>query len=199
MNVEQISGGNLIDVPNDKYKKFFEKFKEIETLNVEEWKVAHIVGYFAKKYQETYQTPFKFKFNSPSPSKCFEVFQIKKLSNLLTSQPKLLKNYIDWIFENKIIKAKKRITSISFLTHEDFMLEYRDTVLLVAQTNKIIDRSTNLPDDYKVSFNKVGFNINTFGELAFLSQMENKPSELILAFNEIENNGFDKNILGKIV
>lgn len=64
---KEITGGELSDIPNDQYRKFFEKFKEIETLDVEQWKPAHILAYFCKKYKETYEIDYKFKFNSPSP------------------------------------------------------------------------------------------------------------------------------------
>ncbi len=37
---------------NEKYTKFFEKFKEISTLDVDNWKPAHILGYFCMKYKD---------------------------------------------------------------------------------------------------------------------------------------------------
>lgn len=188
----------LQGAPNIKYEKFFEKFKEIETLEVDKWSAVHVLAYFCKKYEGTYGVPYKFKFNSPSPVKCFEVFQVKKLSSLLTRQPKLLKNYIDWIYENKVIKAKRRLTSISFMTNEALMFEYRDNVLM-AEQKTTINRSTALPENYKSVFMKAGVNISTYGELAFLSQMEDLSANMLTAFNDIENLGFDRSVLGKIV
>src|ERR1700690_3719454 len=111
MDKKENTGGELTDIPNEKYRKFFEKFKEIDTLRVDEWKVVHILSYFCKKYKETYGVDYKFKFNSPAPSKCFEIFQVKKLAYMLTEQPKLLRDYIDWIYLNKVVKAKRRLTS----------------------------------------------------------------------------------------
>jgi hypothetical protein len=190
---------SLLGAPNAKYEKFFERFKEIDTLDVEKWSVVHILAYFCKKYYETYNVSYKFKFNSPSPVKCFEVFQIKRLSNMLTSQPKLLKNYIDWVYENKVVKAKRRLTSISFMTNEGVMYEYRDNVLMAGQKGEALDRSKNLPDNYKDIFSKAGVRISTYGEMAFLSQMTDQSPEMIAAFNELESLGFNKDILGKIV
>ena len=100
------TGGDLNDAPNPNYQKFFDKFLEIETLETKNWKVPHLIGYFCKKYFETYKVKYKFKFNSPAPSKCFEVFQIKKLASCLTSDPVLLKEYIDWVYKTKVVKAK---------------------------------------------------------------------------------------------
>lgn len=190
----------LTGAPNDKYEKFFAKFSEIESLDPDQWKAAHILAYFCKKYKEQYNVDYKFKFNSPSPSKCFEVFQVKKLSLLLTSQPTLLKNYVDWVFLNKVVKAKRRITSISFMTSEGLMNEYKFNVLLAPKNGSSnIDRSTPLPDNYKSIFKMAGAEINTYGELSFLSQISDMTFEMIGAFQQIEEIGFDKNILTRIV
>lgn len=191
--------GNLYDPPNEKYKKFFDSFNEIENLEISKWRPTHILAYFCKKYNEAYNKNYQFKFNSPSPSKCFEIFQIKKLASILTSDPKLLKEYIDWVYENKVKKAKRRLTSISFITVEGVVNEYKFNVLLSNNKNKNIDRSTPLPDNYKVIFKSAGANISTYGELAFISQMNEMPFELIGAFQQIEMVGFDKEILSRIV
>lgn len=199
MKEKEITGGELTDYPNEQYKKFFEKFTEIEKLDTNEWKPVHLLAYFCKKYKETYQSDYKFKFNSPSPSKCFEVFQIKKLASMLTSNPKLLQEYIDWIYLNKVVKAKRKLTSISFMTAEGLVNEYKFNVLLAGKKNLNIDRSTPLPDKYKQAFQKAGLTINSYGELAFVSQMSDMSLEVIGAFQEIEADGFDKDILGRIV
>lgn len=196
---DDLTGGELTDLPNDKYRQFFERFGEVETLDVADWKVVHILGYFCKKYQETYSTPYKFKFNSPSPSKCFEVFQVKKLSSLLTAQPKLLRDYIDWIYLNKVVKAKRRLTSISFMVNEGIINEYKFNVLLAGKKNLNVDRSTPLPDNYRVFFKTAGVEISTYGELAFLSQMSGMSEPLQNAFTAIEEAGFDKEVLSRIV
>lgn len=127
---KEISGGELTDLPNEKYKQFFDKFIEIETLKIEEWKPVHLIGYFCKKYEEQYEIRYQFKFNSPSPTKCFEVFQIKKLAMLLSSNPTILRDYIDWVYLNKVVKAKRRLTSISFMTNDGIVNEYKFNVLL---------------------------------------------------------------------
>ena len=133
--------GNSFEVPNEKYKKFFNTFNEISTLEPASWKPSHVIGYFCKKYEDHYNTKYKFKFNNPAPSKCFEVFQIKKLGMIMTTNPVLLKEYIDWAFKVKIIQAKRKITSISFLTNEPIVNEYKMNFLFAPK----IDRSANLP------------------------------------------------------
>jgi hypothetical protein len=183
-------GGELTDFPNDQYRKFYDKFSEIETLEVSAWKPAHLIGFFVKKYKEQYHVNYKLKFNSPSPSKCFEIFQIKKLAQMLSADPTLLKGYIDWVFEFKIIKAKRRITSISFLTIEEIVNDYKINVLLSNNKDSNIDRQTLLSDKFKIIFQKAGYTLSTYGELAFLFQSSEISSALINAMNEAKQQGF---------
>lgn len=168
---KELTGGELTDIPNDKYKKFFAKFDEIKTLPTQNWKPIHLIGYFCSKFQETFDTKYSFKFNSPSPSKCFEVFQIKKLASILSSKPQILKDYIDWIFEEKVGIDGKKFRSISFLTKEDIVGEYKMKML----SKPKMDRTTPLPDDIKKCFAEYLnggdlMSIRTYGDLAFCNQ-----------------------------
>lgn len=196
---KESTGGELTDYPNEQYKKFFDKFAEIDKLDVKDWKPVHILAYFCKKYQEQYNVKYQFKFNNPAPMKCFEVFQTKKLASMLTANPALLKEYIDWVYETKVVKAKRRLTSISFMTVEGVVNEYKFNVLLAGKKNLNVDRSTPLPEKYQAAFTKAGVSLKTYGELAFLNQMEDQSFEILGAFIEIEALGFDKEVLKRIV
>ena len=200
MQEKDLTGGALSDAPNDYYRKFFEKFKEIEALNPKDYKTVHLIAYFCKKYFETYNVKYKFKFNSPTPSKCFEAFQIKKLASMLTADPVLLKEYIDWIYKNKVIKAKRRLTSISFMTVENVVNEYKFNVLLNSKRdNGSIDRSTPLPQEYKDVFSIIGYNMSTYGELAFLNKMNDKSADVLNGFDKVKQMGFDVNVLDRVI
>lgn len=192
------TGGELTDFPNEKYRQFFDKFPEIETLDVDKWKPVHILAYFCKKYQDQYGVKYQFKFNSPTPLKSFEVFQVKKMAMLLSSSPKILKDYMDWVYLNKVVKAKRRLTSISFMTVEGLVNEYKVNVLLAGKKNLNVDRTTPLPPKYVDIFQGIGIMVSSYGDLAFLSQMEQTP-ELTSAFERLNDLGFDKEILGRIV
>jgi hypothetical protein len=188
------------DVPNDKYKKFFDKFAEIETLDVAQWKVAHILGYFCKKYKEHLGTDYSWKFNNPSPAKCFEVWQANTLAAKLSANPKILRDYIDWAFENLVKNKKYRPRSISFITREDVLIPYKMNVLLAGQKNLNVDRSTKLPATYRDILKTVGkISIETYGELAFISQMDPMPPDIAMAMADIESKGFDLKVLKRIV
>jgi hypothetical protein len=192
-------GGELSTIPNDKYKKFFAKFSEIDTLDVKDWKVAHLLGFFCKKYKEAYDVEYSWKFNKPTPTKCFEVWQINVLAAKLSANPKILRDYIDWVFEKHVVKAKRRLTSISFMTHDNVVIDYKMNVLLADKKDLHIDRSTALPKDYQSVFGQSGTVIHTYGELAFVSQMDPMPEGLRAAFNKIQEMGFDPEILRRIV
>jgi len=197
MTKNKMDGGSLGDYPNEKYKQFFDKFPEIETLDVTEWKTVHILAYFCKQYEAHYQTKYSFKFNSPSPAKCFEVFQVKRLAMLLSSNPQILKEYIDWVFQSSSAAKTKR-RSISFITEESLTQYYKLNVLLKGKTNLDVNRSTQLPQNYREVFQAIGITAQNYGDLAFLFQMEKSP-ELEAAFMKIKELGFDEEIIGRIV
>jgi len=192
------TGGELSNIPNDKYRKFFDKFTEIETLEVEQWKPVHLLAYFCKKYKETYDTNYAWKFNDPNPSKCFEVWQLSRIAANISANPKLIKDYIDWAYQNLVPKATRRFTSISFITKDYTMNNYKMNVLLSGKRNLSVSRTTTLPANYKAIFEEIGVFADNYGDLAFLSQMEQTP-EMASAFQKLEQAGFDKDILERIV
>lgn len=200
MSKKSDDGGELTPIPNDKYKKFFEKFGEIETLDVSQWKVAHILGYFCKKYKETYGLDYSWKFNNQSPTKCFEVWQANTLAAKLSANPKILRDYIDWVFTNYVPKTKARFRSVSFITKDETVQDYKMNVLLAGQKNLQVDRSTSLPSNYSDIMREIGnVNVNTYGDLAFLAHMDPMPSNIAQALEKLAEFGLDQNVLKRIV
>lgn len=192
--------GELSSIPNDKYRKFFAKFEETATLDVKDWKAAHLLGYFCQKYKQAYGVEYSWKFNNPSPTKCFEVWQLNVLVSKLSQNPQILKDYIDWGFANLVPKAQRRLTSISFLTKEEVIIPYKMKVLLGGKKDLHIDRSTFLPDNYReVLRMPTGTHISTYGDLAFIAQMDPLPNEIALAIEKIVEMGFDMEVLKRIV
>jgi len=194
------TGGEFTTVPNDKYRKFFDKFAEIDTLELSQWKPAHLIGYFVRKYKETYGVDYPWKFNNPSPSKCFEVWQFNTLCAKLSANPKILKEYIDWAYLNLVPKAKRRFTSISFITKDEVLIPYKMNVLLGGKKNLTVDRSTQLPASYRSILREVGnINVETYGDLSFILQMESVPNDITLAVDKMVEAGFDPEVLKRIV
>lgn len=200
------TGGELTVIPNDKYKKFFAKFVEINTLPVEQWKSAHLIGFFCKKYKEAYGVEYSWKFNHQLPSKSFEVWQFNTLVAKLSKNPQILKDYIDWCFINIVPKAKRRLTSISFLTKEEVVIPYKLNVLLASQTTVNIDRTTLLPQTFiDIIQHAHGVNASTYGDLAFLhnSYLNNSDNGIVAAWSNtlqwLEKEGLDTQIIGRII
>jgi len=194
----KFSDYELSSIPNDNYRKLFDKFKRIETVQVSEWKKPEVLGYFCKKYYDYYQSKYNFKFNTPQPSKCFEIFMVSSLAGKLSSDPIILKNYIDWSFKEVVPKAKRKLTSISFLNKDDVLSFYKMNVLNFSSAVKI-NRASELNDDVKNLVSKFNLNIKTYGELAFLYNMENAPDSVVNLLHEVEKFGISKLIIESIV
>ena len=168
--------------PNDNYVKFFKKFNDINTLDIAQWNYVCILAYFCKKYQEKYSIEYKFKYNNTAPSKCFEVFQAKRLGLTLSSNPLIQKEYIDWVYEKIIPNMKRKITSISFLNREDIQKQFKELYFKESEIN----RSSELSSQVKDLLLHEGYNISTYGELAFFTQTEeflNIKDKLMLIFD----------------
>lgn len=182
---------SLKDQVSEHYKKFFGKFDEIDSMAIKEWKVIHLLAYLCKKYEAHYGLKYSFKFNNPAPSKSYEVYQIKKLANMLSSDPQILKDYLDWVFEKKIIEKKKRITSLGYFTHIDIVNDFKFKFLF---NKKQIARTDQLPTNISSICARNGFSIKTYGELAFIKRMPNQEK----LFDELRSIEFKIDILDKI-
>jgi hypothetical protein len=190
----------LSAIPNKKYQQYFERFKEIDSVDVSQWKTIHLIAYFCRKYQDTYGTSYSWKFNTPAPSKCFEVWQMNVLASKLSSNPTILRDYIDWVFDNIVPQSKRRLTSISFLTKEETLHYYKLNVLFAGQQGSNIDRATIFPATYQAVIKEItNFTIKTYGEMAFLSQVEPRPDNIKVAIQKLIEMGFDPEILKRIV
>lgn len=193
---------SLSEYPSTHWKKFFDRANEIETIEIDKWNTTHIIHYFCKRYLEHYGVKFSFRFNG-SPSKSYEVFQINKLGQQLSTDPEILKDYIDWFFENKIIIKKKRITSLAFLTEVNIVNEFKFKKLAMDK-NQTIDRTTSLPEkliksirDWDEGYSFV--ECKTYGDLAFLFRMGDMDGNIKNVFSALQKeDGFDLSILNKV-
>ncbi len=182
----------LTDQVSDHYKRFFAKFSEADIIPVNEWKTVHLLAFICKKYETYYGLSYTFKFNHPAPSKSFEVYVIKKIANMISSDPQILKDYIDWVFKSKIIEKKKRITSLNYFAHPDIVNDFKFKFLF---NKKEISRTDQLPNNIASICARNGFKIKTYGELAFVKRMPNQDTLL----TELQSVGFQIDTLDKIV
>ena len=145
----------LNPVPNIKYQKFFDKFAEIDTLPVAEWKTPHLMGFFCRKWKMAFNTDYHWKYNNQNPNKCFEIWQMNTLVAKLSANPQILKDYIDWVFIN-VVPKKSKLRSISFMTNDEVVIPYKMNVLLGGKKNLNVDRSTPLPVSLKTFYRNMG-------------------------------------------
>lgn len=192
---------SLDEYPSVHYKKFFDRFPEVDSVDVREWEGVHVIAYFCKKYEEYYGLKYSFKFNSTAPTKSYEVFQIRKLASMLSAEPNILKDYIDWFFEQKIKIRKRRITSMAFMTDAITVNEYKFKKLLINK-NVSIDRATTLPPNYVEVITGFSQNISTYGDLAFIKRCMDNGNATDPKFKEmmtaLRNAGLDINSLDKV-
>jgi hypothetical protein len=185
--------------PSIYWERFFNRFNEIETLPTNEWKALHLIAYFCKHYNTYYHNDYSFKFNSNSPSKSYEVFQINKLGGILSTDPKIIKDYIDWWFATQIIKKKNQIRSMAFLTDTNIVNIYKFDILIPG--NLSIDRTTALPKEYIDIISLYEPEIKTYGALAFANlvvKSGNGSKQYNDMFTALMGNGLDLTILDKI-
>lgn len=191
---------NINEYPSIFWGKFFKRFSEIETLPVKDWQVVHLLSYFSKRYEDYYGVKFSFRFNTNSPSKSYEVFQIRKIGQIISTSPEILKDYIDWFFEHKIILKKKRITSMSFMTDVNTANEYKFKKLAMDKTQNV-DRTTSLPPNLLEMAQRLNVDCKTYGDLAFIKKMvdtgsaDNETKQLVIW---IAQSGFDLATLEKV-
>jgi len=190
----------LSAAPSVHYEKFFEKFKEIDVIPTEQWKVNHIIGYFCARYRDTYNVDYTFRFDNKSPSKSYEVFQINKLAKMLSKQPTILKEYIDWFYKEKIILKKKRITSMAFMTDANIVNEYKFKFLMV-KADASVDRTAALPGNVIAITSKFDADTKTYGQLSFINKLvdDNAIDDIYKdMIKELIKSGFDIKILDRV-
>lgn len=101
-----------------------------------------LLGYFTELYKKHYGIEFTFSLNESGLFRGKEVFCIRRMYAMLGADAQISKEYIDWIFEVKIIKKKRRVTSLGLLCTSELVQEYK----LCRQKSKRIVRSRPIPE-----------------------------------------------------
>jgi hypothetical protein len=199
MQEENIS---LAEYPTIFWKKFFDRFEEINNpdLLIRDWESVHLIAYFCRRYEEYYKVKYSFRFDAKSPSKSYELFQFRKMGQMLSTDPIILKQYIDYFFETQIIQKQKRITSLAFLTNFSSINQFKFKKMGLGG-NQIIERSTVLPREYLSIVNDLGYEYRTYGELSFHQKIveggqgDQKDQELL---QKLQEKRMDLAILKKV-
>ncbi|MDP2685259.1 MAG: hypothetical protein Q8P20_09580 [bacterium] len=177
------------------WQKFFKKFIEIETLPISSWTPVHQLAHFSVRYHRHFGKRFSFKVIG-APSKCTEIYMIKRISGILgTSNQNTLAQYINWVFDKKIIPNKRTIRSLGFFANAGFCNEFH---MHMSEKNKIY-RHTELPGEYKAIAETLNVPVDTFGDLAFAKgaidvckdSLDNTVAPYKVLFHELYKVGFE--------
>jgi len=178
------------------WQKFFKRFDEIDTLKVSQWKEVHFLAYICKRFKDTFGRNFSVTIQN-CPSKSPDIYAIKRIIAMLgTTNMRTVKEYIDWVYDKKIVPKRTRIRKVGYFLTSGFGNEfYFDR----KQAPKI-KRSTELPDDYKRVATTLGVSASTYGDLAFIKMAadQSQSSPYNVLFANLEAMGFDLDILKEI-
>ena len=148
------------------WQKFFLTFSEIDKLAPAYWKEKHFLAYFCFRFEQHFKQKFSFSFNGP-PSKCTEIIFIKKIYSMLnTSNPIMIKSYIDWVFDKKIIPKNLKIRTQGFLITPGLGNEFN---FFWQESNKIT-KSTELPTAALILAKEFEVSAETYGDLGFICE-----------------------------
>jgi len=148
------------------WQKFLSRLeKEYKTIPQNEWKAIHILSYICERYERLYKIKYVVAIAKAAPSKCTEMFIVNKLFFMLnTIDAVKVKDYVDWVFDKKIIPKKMRINKLSLFIAAGITNEY----LLETKKAKRLTRSLPVQPSYIAIANELGIQIETYGDLAFL-------------------------------
>lgn len=151
--------------------------------------LACLLGYFCARYEDYYNTKYTLSLNDKGLFRGPEINILRRVLRMLHSDPWLVKDYIDFIFETKVKHRKKKITSLSILAYQPNVQSY----LLMREHNKKVDRNTPLPASMIKWINKFtpevydNMALSDFGDLHLLLThyktgvfQENKAIEMFL-------------------
>lgn len=174
------------------WRNFFDKFKEIDVIKVSKWKDVHVLAYICKRYYSHYGKKYSVAIKG-APGKSPDIQIIRRIIAMLdTSNMKVIKEYVDWVFDTKIITRKIKVNSLAFFLTSGFANGFQ---FYYQEKNKIT-RSSVLPDEFKFLAEALKININTYGDLAFIKlALEQDPEnrqEYKNLFNHLKSLGFEE-------
>lgn len=162
---------------NTYWKKFFKKFEEIDNpeFKTSQWNEVHILAYICKRYEQYLGRKFAVTIKG-APSKSPDIYVIKRIiASLNTTNMLTIKDYIDWVFDKKVIPKKSHFRTIGFFLTQGFVNEFFHEKN--SKKNKFT-RSTGLPASYIKIAEDLGIKISTYGDLAFIQMaVERKPND----------------------
>jgi len=139
---------------------------------------------------------FPLSFSGP-PTKCPEMYCVRRAMFAVgTEDCSVMKKYIDWVFDDIIIRQKLQITSLAFFFTSRICRQFAANY----KKNNRITKTTLLPMAY-VDMAPSGLGLVTYGDLAFAKMAaESNPGrdDLIELFVNLKKFGFNDSILNSL-
>lgn len=155
---------NLLNYLSKPWRNFLTKLALYRDLKPSQWSEYQILGYLLSRFELVYNQKFALSYRG-APSKCPEMFMVKKLYPTLNStDPRLIKEYIDWCYDTKLIPKRMNIRTLGYFTTPGLANEF----LLNKKTAETITKSTPLPTVFLQAAETLAIPVSTYGDLAFI-------------------------------
>jgi hypothetical protein len=196
----QLSGLKADGLPNAYWRRFKERLAVYDETPIDQWKDEHVLGHILKRYRDYTGIAFSLS-HSGAPTKCQEIYCVRRMRlSLGTEDGAVLKQYVDWVFDNVITPKNIDISSIAFFFTGSFVFKFKAEL----RKRSKITRSSELPPQYQAIARELSANVTTYGELAFAKlAVDADPSnqaytKYINLFDKLKEAGFDDHVLANL-
>jgi hypothetical protein len=193
--IGKLSGLNVNGEIKLPWRKFKERLDKYDIIPVNEWKAEQALGHILSRFKKLYGFEYALSY-SGAPCRCSEIYQTKRMITALgTEDYQVVKDYIDWVYDKKIIPDKITIISVGFFFTGHLIQKFKS----VYRKLRKISRTTQLPSTIGVLVSELSISALTYGDLAFAKMaVDNSPEdypEYKLLFQRLKDSGFDTTIL----
>jgi len=198
--VKRPSGLKKDGTPNLHWKKFENRLRTYSKVPLEDWKETEVLAYILDRYEKEYEINFTLSYSGP-PTKCGEMYCTRRMiATLGTEDPTILKEYIDWVYDDVIKVQKLQLESLAFFFTASLCRKFKT---VYRQRNKIT-KDTKLKDEFVSIVTDNGFDAETYGDLAFMKMAVDTDSErddaeqITMLLDQLKQNGLNIDVLDRL-
>jgi len=104
--------------------------------------ITCLLGFFAEKYRNEYEFEYSWSLNEKGLFRGPEANILRRIYKTFNMDPLIVRKYIEWYFDFKVRRRKKKITSLSFLAVSALMNEFK----IFHKKARTITRDRKLPE-----------------------------------------------------
>lgn len=187
----------MTDLIPKRWQNYLEKGKNCSSLQPNEWKDPQVLFYLLQRFKSLTGRDFALQY-SKAPTSSPELHFIKSLKAMLaTTNGSILKEYIDWVFDQKLKDGKVQLRTFNFLNVPALANEF----LAFRHKAKKIIRSTPLPEGWRRQAEEHQIEAETYGDLLFIKlalQEGTADSSYRDFFDGLVEDGLQINLLEKL-